>query len=237
MASDEERRIEILQFVKKRQQANQRTTKAIVIRHMKEKRLGSAETTHNTMKELRDEGKLYVKKIHSQLHFLTINEENEFNKTYEMLTQLEAFMNIMHEIVDRNKINLDKHSQIYGVGKEFNEYLGAVELYDYLLAPYRNLFETILQIMLIRIIRLKITPKDTVILSARIIDLLNKLTHTFVYGSPPNINSMLESKIDSITSSLENTKYLQNYAKENDINLNIIDDLVAMVRKFRKFNT
>ena len=63
-----------------RQRANQKTTKAVVARYMKEKKLSSGETTHNIIKELINEGKLKMEVINSQIHFLTVSEKFDFNK-------------------------------------------------------------------------------------------------------------------------------------------------------------
>lgn len=66
--------------MRERQIKGQNTTKAIVARYMKEKKLSSGETTHNVINELIVEGKLNVEEINSQVHFLTINEKFNFDK-------------------------------------------------------------------------------------------------------------------------------------------------------------
>jgi hypothetical protein len=63
-----------------RQKANQNTTKASVMRYMKEQRLASGETTHNIIKELINEGKLNKQEINSQVHFLTVNDNWDIYK-------------------------------------------------------------------------------------------------------------------------------------------------------------
>jgi hypothetical protein len=73
LVSNDERRGEILRYVIDRQRTNQKTTKSIVMRHMKKKKLSSGETTHNIIKDLIDEGKLNVEILNSQVHFLTIS--------------------------------------------------------------------------------------------------------------------------------------------------------------------
>lgn len=91
--TESDRRINILEHVKERQDARKNTTKAIVIRYMKEKRLASRETTHYLINDLISEGKLNKKEINSQVHFLTLNEENEFNKIYKTLSDIQNLIN------------------------------------------------------------------------------------------------------------------------------------------------
>ena len=72
-----------------RQRTKQNTTKSDVMRHMKEKRLASGETTHNIIKDLINEGKLNKKEINSQVHFLTVNENWDIYKIqFESLKSL-----------------------------------------------------------------------------------------------------------------------------------------------------
>jgi hypothetical protein len=73
LPSNNERRVEILRYVLDRQRANQRTTKAEVIRHMRG--ISAVNTTHHLIMELIKEGKLNVEVLNSQVHFLTANEK------------------------------------------------------------------------------------------------------------------------------------------------------------------
>ncbi|MGB5091631.1 MAG: hypothetical protein WBN72_11870 [Nitrososphaeraceae archaeon] len=89
MTTNDERRIKILEYVMERQRTKQNTTKSDVMRHMKEKRLASGETTHNIIKDLINEGKLNKKEINSQVHFLTVNENWDIYKIqFESLKSL-----------------------------------------------------------------------------------------------------------------------------------------------------
>lgn len=71
--TNDQRRVEILQYVLDRQKAKQRTTKAEVIRHMRGD--SAVNTTHGLIQDLIKEGKINVEKLNSQVHFLTINEK------------------------------------------------------------------------------------------------------------------------------------------------------------------
>ena len=63
-----------------RQKRKQNTTKADVMRYMKQQRLASGETTHNLIKELINEGKLNKKEINSQVHYLTVDQNWDIKK-------------------------------------------------------------------------------------------------------------------------------------------------------------
>jgi len=84
MASNEERRVKIMEYVIERQKSNQKTTKTDVIRHMKQEKLSSGETTYNLIQDLISEEKLNVEVINSQVHFLSVNEKFDF---LEMLNE------------------------------------------------------------------------------------------------------------------------------------------------------
>jgi len=232
LISNEERRLKILEYVKERQRVNQKTTKAVVMRYMKEKKLSSGETTHNILKDLIDEGKLNMEVINSQVHFLTINEKDEFNKMYNTLTEFETLMNTMNKIIDKNKINLD--ALFKTLGKEHKEYLGAVEVDDHLVNPYINTFEEMLKNILIRIVRSNIPEKDSLILTAIIINLLNKLTATYTFGNAQDLYSVLEHRVSWMKVKFADAKYIQDYAKKYDIDLNVREDLITTIEKFRK---
>lgn len=81
-----------MQCVGQRQRANQNTTKAIVIRYMKENKLSSRETTHNIINDLISEGKLNKNEINSQVHYLTINYDNEFIWINKTLNDIDRFI-------------------------------------------------------------------------------------------------------------------------------------------------
>jgi len=230
--TDSERRLKILECITERQKMNQKTTKAVVMRYMKEKKLSSGETTHNIIKDLINEGKLNMEVLNSQVHFLTINENNEFNKIYNILTKFEVLMNTMNKIVYKNKLNLD--TLFKTLGKEHEEYLGAVEVADHLVTPYIDTFEEMLKNILIRIVRSNISEKDNLILASLIIHLLNKLTSTYVWLDPHDLNSKLKDRVSWMRVKFPDAKYIQGYAKKYDIDLNVREDLIIIIEKFRK---
>jgi hypothetical protein len=84
--SNNERRVEILRYVLDRQKAKMRTTKAEVIRHMRD--ISAVNTTHALIMDFIKEGKLSVEILNSQLHFLKIDEKYDLAQfERELLTQ------------------------------------------------------------------------------------------------------------------------------------------------------
>jgi hypothetical protein len=89
-------------------------------------------------------------------------------------------MKSMDRIIDKNKVNLD--CLFKTLGKEHEEYVGAIEVDDDLVSPYIDTFEKMLKNILIRIARSKIS-RDSLLLTANIINLLNKLMATYAKGN------------------------------------------------------
>jgi hypothetical protein len=120
MTSNLERRIKILEYVMDRQKANKKTTKADVIRHMREKKLSAIDTTHYLINDLIKEGKLNKEVINSQVHYLTINKNFNFVKMRnevlgKQIEELVKFFPTMDfsEIIIRKKgngYNVEIHS-------------------------------------------------------------------------------------------------------------------------------
>ena len=120
-------------------------------------------------------------------------------------------MKSMDRIIDKNKINLD--GLFKTLGKEHGEYLGAVEVEDHLVSPYIDTFEKMLKNILIRIARSKIS-EDSLILTAKIINLLNKLIATYTKGNIHDLNSTLKEQVSWMRVKFADAKYIQNYAKK-----------------------
>jgi hypothetical protein len=99
MLSENERRIKILNFVKDNsigldKKPILKITKSDVMRHLKDVR---PMTTHKTTVELIKEGKINMikKEPYSQTDYLILNEDNEFNKIYNWLTEIDKIIDSM----------------------------------------------------------------------------------------------------------------------------------------------
>jgi hypothetical protein len=120
VTSNDERRVEILRHILERQRANQRTTKAEVIRYMKKAKLSAINTTHALIMDLIKEGKLNIEILNSQVHFLTVKKEydlaqlereslvkaiTETHSHFEKIVlENEALVEFVKEIIDNNDI-------------------------------------------------------------------------------------------------------------------------------------
>jgi hypothetical protein len=60
--------------------ANKKTTKSSVIKHMKENKLSSRETSHKLINVLIDSGILNKEELNSQMHILTVNKDWDIDK-------------------------------------------------------------------------------------------------------------------------------------------------------------
>jgi hypothetical protein len=209
-----------------RQRANQKTTKAVVVRYMKEKKLSSGETTHNIIKQLINEHRLNMEVINSQVHFLTINYENEFNKIYNFLLEIE-------QIIDGIGETQSKVSKRYLAiaddkpDKEFVKmayYLNAV-----FFKPYKDTVDIILQ-ELLAITNEKIDyEKDSQILYKKISELLRKMTLQNWY--PPGMGPI--KQLDYQSHTLGHVKPTP-VTEANKINLDLAKELITTIEKFKK---
>lgn len=130
LTSNNQRRVEILRYVLERQTANQKTTKATVIKHMKEIKLSSGETTHNLIRDLINEGKLNVRELNSQVHFLTVSEKFDFNKmlTESLKASIEESLKPFENILRNTRINLRITNESMGKYSTYVSASGAKEI-------------------------------------------------------------------------------------------------------------
>jgi hypothetical protein len=146
-----------------------RINKSDVVRHLQG--ISRLNTTHKTIMGLIDEGKINAIKDNprSQIHYLTINESNEFNKIYNTLSEIEIITNTMDERINE----ISKRPEIEKIPKNKRD----IYRYHFEQTFLIELFMTFV-INLIRINKMK-TQKDTEILYAKIINLMLKMSQRF----------------------------------------------------------
>jgi hypothetical protein len=146
-----------------------RINKSDVVRHLQG--ISRLNTTHKTIMGLIDEGKINAIKDNprSQIHYLTINESNEFNKIYNTLSEIEIIINTMDERINE----ISKRPEIEKIPKNKRD----IYRYHFEQTFLIELFMTFV-INLIRINKMK-TQKDTEILYAKIINLMLKMAQRF----------------------------------------------------------
>jgi hypothetical protein len=222
LTTETERRIEILEFVKDRQRSGQNTTKASVIRHLKEKKLSSRETGLNLINDLIKEGKLNKKEINSQVHFLTINEENEFNRIFKELSEIELIILRMFDnyvIVHEKKVE----EKVPRKGP-----FGSVN--SILTVYYPMVIDTMLHILLIRIKKKIDQEIDKEILYPEIITLMDVMDRV-----PTSIRGLeLFEEYTQYMKKLINKNLIKDYAVDMGIKLSVVNELLSKTENFKK---
>ena len=183
MLSESERRIKILDYIRQNSFDNDsKITKSDVMKHLKDSRMM---TTHKTTNELIKEGKIKMEKPkdkpYSKIDYLTVNEENEFNKIFNSLSVIESLINKMYNIGPISK-----------------------ELLTNLISIYIVSIRTLLDFLLVRIEDKIHSEKDLLILHKRTLKLMERINNLPLYlrnrswetEIMDGINKMLELKFD-----------------------------------------
>jgi hypothetical protein len=234
MVSDEQRRIEILQYIKNRQKTNRKTTKIDVVRHMKEEKMASGETTHNTMRDLITEGKINVEEVNTQLHYLTINEQNEFNRIYSWLLRIEKTIDLMYEPAEKITSMGDPDT----VRKIPDRFI-LRDLDNNFLGGYQDSTNNILEFLLFLTSNKIKSEKDALFLYNIIIKLKIKVDEqASIFEAKGIENKFLGSRI-LIDYSLDNLEHIHqdaiDYAKKKGLIINkVIDNTKSMIKDFKK---
>ncbi len=197
MLSEAERRIMILDYVRENSDIP-KITKAQIMVYMREVSRGM--TTYKITIELIKEGKIKMvkpkDKPYSEIDYLVINEENEFNKIYKFLSEIEKIIDGMDETLDK----ISKETSIDNPNKEFMEL--AEDLRLHLSLSYREGIYIILQ-ELIGITNNKIrSEKDSQIIYTKIVELLRKITLQQWY---PGFKDTIK-QLDSVSRSFKHVK-------------------------------
>lgn len=152
------------------------------MKHLKDSRMM---TTHKTTNELIKEGKIKMEKPkdkpYSKIDYLTVNEENEFNKIFNSLSVIESLINKMYNIGPISK-----------------------ELLTNLISIYIVSIRTLLDFLLVRIEDKIHSEKDLLILHKRTLKLMERINNLPLYlrnrswetEIMDGINKMLELKFD-----------------------------------------
>jgi hypothetical protein len=210
--------------VGERQRAGQKTTKATVIRYMKENKLSSRETTHNLIRNLINEGKLNKEEINSQVHFLTINYENEFIWINNKLADIYDFIERCEKI--RDKLQIYKEKNLSQLRKKKAISQKTELLYFLFLQNFIPPIDAMLHRLLHRTILNIDSEKDAQLLNRKVLDLIQKLNemplylHSTALEDRLNVYSYvsdraINSGIDEILSDFNALKRLEPKQKQN----------------------
>jgi hypothetical protein len=109
------RREKIIDFIN----THLKCTKAAVIRYMNEIGFASDMTTHRIIKELENEKIISVlkDKPNSQVHYLIMNDKNDFNVVNSVLSRIEIILDSIYKFQPDFDV-LIKYTSVRSVGKE-----------------------------------------------------------------------------------------------------------------------
>jgi hypothetical protein len=116
LTSETERRIKILEYLREnsldKDKKAKKINKADVMRHLEG--ISRLKTTHGTIINLIKEGKIKMikDKPYSQTHYLTLNEDNEFNKIIDDLSILEKHIEQLEIPKPKKPPNVPKEDRI-----------------------------------------------------------------------------------------------------------------------------
>jgi hypothetical protein len=233
LISEAERRIKILEYVRKPSEKDGKITKSDVMRHMKE--VSRMMTTHKATIELIKEGKIRMTKPkdkpYSQIDYLVINDNNEFNKIYNILLEIENHIDSMDSFAAATR-ELKRRDK----GDEYNA--GHLLEINYRM-PYESEIDSMLHFLLVKVSERHLNDQDSEILYRKITRLFQKLL------SQRGFRDLKEStnlQLDVIASSSEHNikkreKDFQKYAKIYDkyhLDFSVRDDLLKIRMDFKK---
>jgi hypothetical protein len=197
------------------------------MKHMKHSRMM---TTHKTTTELIDEGKIKpVKpkdKPDSKIDYLVIDEENEFNKIYNTLSEIENIMNIIFEPIR-------KYSEIHPLDQSKIDF-DLANAFQILLEDYHGTFiqafPILIQELLTRTNNKIDHEKDKQILNSRILQLQQKFIGIIgreEYTTSQKLGFFM-ARLGHIYSK---APFL---ARINKVDPNLLNECEAIARKFER---
>jgi hypothetical protein len=200
-------------------------TKSDVMRHLKKE--SRMMTTHKTIIELIKEGKIKMvkpkDKPYSQTDYLVINQEDEFNKIYNCLSEIESIMYVMQE-------PLKKISRLYypkGMSEEEKSQARKLEIN--FKVPYKEAINVMLQELLARVNDKIHSQKDKEILYARIFDFSRILTLQFW---PAGVK--VTQQLDSLVSTRLMLVKPSALSEAKNINVDLANKLIETIENFKK---
>lgn len=183
----------------------------------------------------------------SQTHHLVINQDNEFNKIYNSLSEIENIIDIMDGPVKKierllehqRKTIQNEWKEIRGlkgsereirkkqIKKLVSNELTDLELYKF---NYVQIIETMLHILTIQIDDKIHSDKDLQILYTKVIKLIRKISQV-----KPDFHTMeLINHLINNMSETRSNEDVRLYAEKHEINLKVANNLIASVENFKK---
>jgi hypothetical protein len=229
---ESQRRLMILEYVREHSVDSdgkqiKKITKSDVMRHLKEVR---PMTTHKTTVELIKEGKIKMvkDKPYSQTDYLVLNENNEFNRIWKILTQFDYFITKFDKNMDKIRTTLETFQK----DQEHVEFVAAQALGLSVMNWYAHIFDNLLRNTLIRISRSRLSEKDRQFLTNVVVDLMNKLNTTNrLYYTTHSVGPTLREDIDMMKRYYKMSEESKHYSEKYGIDLKVIEELDSIIAK------
>jgi len=192
-------------------------------------------TTIKRIDELTDREILRDEKEKHSYHRLYINQDNEFNKIFKALTEIEFFIDKFGEELQRIDKLHDTLRDMDLKGAPRKELMGLVtDLQDNFVLPYYNTTRTAIRLIFTKILSRINSEEDAQLLHTKSFKLLQKLSLQFWgFGySESKAVSELGKLISNYTHG--KTDYFETYArntKKKNIDINLLDELMESLKK------
>jgi len=219
---ENDRRGRIIDFIK----SNSMCTKAQVIRFM-DNNGSSVMTTHDIIKDLESEKIIQVlkDKPNSQTHHLILNDDNELNRIDHMLTEIEKTIDGMELFIPRLRQLVQRSGK-----KRMQIFKQLVNLESDVEPFFTDAIFRMLQIMMVRVSKVILSQKDSQVLYNKIIKMMLRID---------KFNSRLRVAVGynihriNVASSINN-KQVRQFSKNNDLDVDLINQLIQNEREFDK---
>jgi hypothetical protein len=226
LISESQKRAKILDYIwEKSLDKDPKITKSDIMKHLKDSR---PMTTHKITIELIKEGKIKMvkpkDKPYSQIDYLVINENNEFNWIYRELSEIDDILNQVSKSMDHvdSCIKNDPDGDKLNSNTHFNDFLGDCE----------KAVGDLLQVLLILTNKFIQSEKDSHLLNSTIVDLMLKSNLIFS-GQEEMEYVYFDLNDDSHDLNLFH-KEVNYLAKKHKLNFDFVTNLTELIEKFKK---
>jgi hypothetical protein len=235
-----DRRVRILDYLlKNATNEKAKINKADVMRHLES--VSRLNTTHRTIVDLIDEGKINIKQDKdnplSQTHYLKINENNPFNKIYNVLLRIENHIDSMNKLT--SVMYELRRTEIRDKRIDIDESTAGQLLGDLYRDPYESAIDKMLHFFLLKISELHLDAQDSEILYRKIARLfLKMLSQRGIQDLKKSTNQKLNYIVNMSEVDIKRyAKFLQKYAKtyaSHRLDFGVRDDLLKLIKDFQE---
>jgi hypothetical protein len=228
IALAEKRRTKIINYIKQ----NPKTTKNNLVNYMTDNG-SSLMTTHKILKDLERREIIKVEKPNTQVNYLTINDQNEFNIISNKLQDIENMIDDM----DQNLLIIYKAQKDIDT-KMLPRNVFMDELSARFTSPFLMSINTILRVLLVRIHN-KINDEDYAnTLNAKIVNLMLRVDKFMIYLKPIKVLDSWIFDMRQLSNDLRtHERNLQKFAQKNGIDVRLLKPIADKIENFKEYFT